>query len=68
MKNKKVKRSLYSVWCDVYGKHVDSGCKKMYDWAFDRLRLFEMNMDRSKLRHPEVSKVSLTADQLKEVK
>lgn len=65
MKNKKVKQSLHSGYCFLHGKYVDKWDKQKYEWAFDRLRLFEMGMKRQKLRHPHISKVSLTANQLR---
>jgi hypothetical protein len=65
MKNKKVKQSLYSVYCFIHGKHVDAWDRERYEWAFDRLRLFEMGMSRKQLRHTHLSKASLTADQLR---
>ncbi|CAH7416429.1 conserved hypothetical protein [Vibrio chagasii] len=65
MKNKNVKAMLHSGYCQLSSKHVDNYNKERYEWAFDRLRLMEMGMKRSKLRHAHFSKISLTANQLR---
>ncbi len=65
MDNKKVKKSLHSVYCFLHGKYVDNWDKQRYEWAFDRLRLFESGMEREQLRHSNLSNVSITADSLR---
>lgn len=69
MSNKKVKASQLSLFQDLHCHHVNNKDKVRSEWAFDRLRLFEdKGMHRTKLSHPHISKVSLTADQLRGVK
>lgn len=65
MKNKKVKIRMFDGYCDCHSRFVDSLRMKSALWAFDRIRLFESGMDRSKLRNPHISKISLTEDQLR---
>jgi hypothetical protein len=63
VRNKKVKQMI----CDGYAKKYlstnYSQDKSRSDWAFDRLRLFESGVRRSKLRNPHLSKVSIEGDQ-----
>lgn len=68
MKNKQVKQMMLHGYCDCHSRFVDGMRMKSALWAFDRIRLFECGIKRLKLRNSHVSKVSLTADQLREVK
>lgn len=65
MKNKQVKKMIYSGYCDLSSKYVNQYDKVKYEWSFDRMRLCEMNMRRQQLRHAQISVVSVTADQLR---
>ena len=65
MKNKQVKQMMIDCYRHSYSKYTDSYYKEKNEWSFDRLRLFEGNWNRTKLRHKSYSKVSLTAKQLK---
>ncbi|HAS8538268.1 TPA: hypothetical protein I7730_00450 [Vibrio vulnificus] len=60
MKNRHFKISQHDLYANLYSRHISSGDKIRQVWAFDRLRLFEQNMNRTKIRHPEVSKVSVS--------
>lgn len=65
MKNKRFQQSQLSIYAFLHGKYADGNERARYEWAFDRMRLYESSMDRIKLRHRHISKVSLTANQLK---
>ena len=67
MKNKYFKNSQLDLYAQLFSRHINNGDKLRRDWAFDRLRLFEQNMKRTKLRHHEVSKVSVSGEDHKKV-
>lgn len=59
MKNKQAKQMMRDGYANKYLSTNYGQDKCRSDWAFDRLRLFESGMRRSKLRHPHLSKVSI---------
>ena len=64
--NKKFKQSQKDIYGFLFGLYVGMKDKTRSAWAFDRLRLYEDNdMCRTKLRNQHISKVSLTASELK---
>lgn len=64
--NKKIKRSQRDSYGFLFGLYVGMRDKTRSDWAFDRLRLYEdSDMNRTKLRNPHISKVSMTGMEMR---
>ena len=59
MNNKKVKQMMLDGYQSLYSKYTNNYHEEKNLWAFDRLRLFEGNWNRTLLRYDQYSKVSI---------
>ncbi len=59
--NKQVKAMMIEMYYSAFERESEKNNhnSKRWNWTFDRMRLCECNFKREKLRHPELSLISV---------